>query len=321
MKNLKYILAAFLLLLSACDDSFNPKSEFQEKYVLSSVIQANTKGQNIRIEAFLSRLYDVEGTNPYTNPDDPAIEGALIQILHRNNVYDMTMQKLAGQNERYQGDLINYITVIQSPRPGEDVGIRAVLNDGTTLSASVQFPKSLHFELNYPYVRGFTSNIDQSVFGNSLTYRWKGSLEEIYFPELTIIYEQYEDGVWVTKTREVPREILSDGTEVYPDYIYDYEIDFNFSAIDQIVESLGEGLEFKSDIKLGRLFFNLTSLERNLANYYSSTNGFLDSYSIRLDEEIYSNISGGLGIFGAAISFEYDLSFDRAYSVSFGYTF
>ena len=315
------MFVGLLILVSACDDSFDPKSEFREQYVLSAVVQGNTKGLNIGVNAYLTKLYDVDGTNPYTNPDDPSIEGALVQILHRNNVYDMIMEKLPGQNERYNSDQIVYSTSFQSPRPGEDVGIRAVLADGTTLSSTIQLPRSLHFELNYPYVRGYTSNIDMSSFGSALTYRWKGSLEELYFPTLTLIYQQKIDGSWVTKRRDIPREILEDGTEVFPEYIYDYEMGFDYSAIDQIVESLGEGLADKSEIKLGSLFFKLTSLERNLANYYSSTNGFLDSYSIRLDEEVYTNISGGLGIFGAALSFEFDLAFDPSYTVSYGYSF
>jgi hypothetical protein len=40
-------------------------------------------------------------------------------------------------------------------------------------------------------------------------------------------------------------------------------------------------------------------MNSDLAAYYSSLNGFLDEYSVRLDEQVYSNINGGIGIFGA----------------------
>jgi hypothetical protein len=42
-----------------------------------------------------------------------------------------------------------------------------------------------------------------------------------------------------------------------------------------------------------------TQVEENLYKYYNLANGFQDPYSIRTDQPDFSNIQGGLGIFGA----------------------
>lgn len=321
MKKFIYIIVlAVFMFLTGCDDSFNPKSEYQEKYVLSSVIQGSTRGFNIGVEVYLTKLYNVDGTNPYTNPDDPAVKNAVVQFLHRDKVYDLQLTTIQDGNPRYNSDMFLYSTSVVSPRAGDSVYVRAILPDGTRLSSSIQFPRSLHFELNYPYVRGYTSNIDQSAFGDALNFSWKGALEELYFPELVLNYQQLIDGKWVSKRVNVPSEILPNGTKVYPEYVYDFDMGFKYDAIDRTVASLGEGLENKSEIKLVSLYFKLESFERNLANYYSSTNGFLDSYSIRLDEEVFMNITGGLGIFGASIAYDEELEFDPGYVASYGYS-
>ena len=75
----------------------------------------------------------------------------------------------------------------------------------------------------------------------------------------------------------------------------------------------------KTLFKVGYPSFELITLEGNLANYYSISNGYLDDVSIRLDEGEYSNIKGGLGIFGASNYNKTTYTFDEDYVLSFGY--
>ena len=53
--------------------------------------------------------------------------------------------------------------------------------------------------------------------------------------------------------------------------------------------------------KLTSATFILTQVEENLYKYYNLANGFQDPYSIRTDLPDYSNIAGGLGVFGAMV--------------------
>jgi len=57
-----------------------------------------------------------------------------------------------------------------------------------------------------------------------------------------------------------------------------------------------------------------------LSKYYNSTNRSLDTYSVKLNETDYSNITNGYGIFGAYVRKYAGIRFTHAYIESFGYT-
>jgi hypothetical protein len=42
---------------------------------------------------------------------------------------------------------------------------------------------------------------------------------------------------------------------------------------------------------------------------------------VRTDESVYSNIDGGIGIFGSTMTSAYSFPVDRKYVESFGYTY
>ena len=52
-------------------------------------------------------------------------------------------------------------------------------------------------------------------------------------------------------------------------------------------------------LKFRSVLFVMTQVEPNLYNYYNIVNGFQDPNSIRTDHPDYTNIQGGIGVFGA----------------------
>ena len=77
----------------------------------------------------------------------------------------------------------------------------------------------------------------------------------------------------------------------------------------------------ESEITVTRIVFGLTEFDFPLSRYYASVNGSLDRYSVRTDESVYSNIDGGIGIFGSTMSSEYSFPVDKKYVESFGYKY
>ena len=57
----------------------------------------------------------------------------------------------------------------------------------------------------------------------------------------------------------------------------------------------------------------------HLSRYYTSLYGNANDYSIRTDPAFYSNINGGIGIFGSQTLSSFDYLFDLLYVRSFGY--
>ena len=83
---------------------------------------------------------------------------------------------------------------------------------------------------------------------------------------------------------------------------------------------ISQGDPNKKDYKIYGAVFTLMIFDENISNYYSTTNGFLDDFTIRIDEKDYSNIQGGLGIFGTYRTQSTGAVFTHNYIKSFGYT-
>jgi virulence-associated protein VapD len=60
----------------------------------------------------------------------------------------------------------------------------------------------------------------------------------------------------------------------------------------------------------------------NLSRYVSSTNQAFDDLTVTVNEADFTNVEGGLGIFGAYVNKIYDnIQFQENYIESFGYNF
>ena len=78
----KIFAIIFLMIISnSCEDGFEPKAEFEEEYVLFSIINADTNYQT----AILSKSFNVDGFNPLENTNDPDIKNAVVKI-YKNGI-------------------------------------------------------------------------------------------------------------------------------------------------------------------------------------------------------------------------------------------
>ena len=106
---------------------------------------------------------------------------------------------------------------------------------------------------------------------------------------------------------------------VFPDILITGRFEYKFSAVDKFFRSISDGIEDKSNVTIYYLKLSVVEFNSDLAKYYSSTNGYLDELSVRLDETIYSNVEGGVGIFAAYGSNSITYEVDKNYIHSFGY--
>ena len=75
----------------------------------------------------------------------------------------------------------------------------------------------------------------------------------------------------------------------------------------------------KSNYRFLRIDFELLIFDQFLAGYISTTNWFFDNLSIRLYEPNYTNINGGLGIFGAYEFNVFQIALSSQYLDKLGY--
>ena len=85
------------------------------------------------------------------------------------------------------------------------------------------------------------------------------------------------------------------------------------------IKEISAGDTAKSYYRLDGVDFSLYQFDDALSKYYSSVHGSLDDYSIRVDQSVYTNISGGLGIFGCRALTANSWKMNSAYAHSFGY--
>ena len=308
---LLFICIASILISFSCDNSFNPKAPFKEQYVLNCIIRGDSASQI----ATLSKTYDVSGFDPNSNNIDPSISGAQVYLKWQGTLYQLRDSSIVRTDtSKYKGAIKFYYTKAFKPAANDSIEIIAIPASGVLLSSKTKIPYNVSFGTSPWYIKG-----DEIAFD----FRWTANdLNVYYLPRMKIIYQKRNEIPVVTHSYEVPLDYSSiNGNEVpvYPGLSPAAGIEFVRTNIDKAMLQVSNG-DNKSNYRFLRIDLELLIFDQFLAGYISTTNGFLDNLSIRLDEPNYTNISGGLGIFGA---YEYDvfqISFSNDYLGNLGYT-
>lgn len=320
------LVALFMAaLVGGCDQPFSPKTDFRNLPVLQSIVSANFKSIP-RTVVLLGTTYDVLGFNPDVNSDDPTVVGALISVRIKNTQYYLyEASRKRTDTTRYSTRLHYYANDTIRINPGDSITVTAVLPDGESVWATARMPRRIFYETNYDLSAGLSTYINTYDYGPVYEFTWNETHGErhIYFPKITLLYEKkVNDTTRLTLTEEVPMRIVTNGGQkepLYAKYTYDPQLDYTFEAFDWTMRKIGGDVIKKSDITVLGFSFTIVEFDVHLSRYYASTNGYLDSYSVRLDETVYSNIQGGIGIFGASYQNLYDIPIDPSYARKFGY--
>lgn len=327
MKNIsiKLFLVFFISFgFWGCEENFSPKTETKETLFLYSFLKANDvppPAPAIKQVVVITKVYDVEGYDPMLNTVDPTIKDAQVTLTIDNLKNTLTLDSVATdyQNRRQQYFYSAYLSV----QSYDSLIVSAKLSNGKTLTGKTRAPKYLNFEFSYPYNHGFTTNLNQIIPVYSWTITWyNNNPMHLLFPRMLIKYQQNIGGTKVTKSILVPTSIINrNGIKepYYTEYLKTNNLSYSFDAVDYAMTKLSEGNPNKADYTLLGLYFDIVELDLPLTNYYSATNGYLDAYSIRSDANIYSNISGGFGVFGSMFTSSFYKELDKTYVESFGY--
>ena len=308
---LLFICFVTLLISYSCDNSFNPKAPFKEQYVLNCIIRGDSASQI----AILSKTYDVSGFDPNTNNIDPSISGAQVYFKWKGNLYQLRDSSIARKDtSKYKGPIKFYYTRAFTPAHNDSMEISAIPAPGILLTSKTKVPYNVSFGSSTWFIKGDEVAID---------IRWTAyDLNVYYLPRMKIIYQKRNEIPVVTHSYEVPLDYsLVNGIEtpVYPGLSPAAGIEFVRTNIDKAMLQVSNG-DNKSNYRFLRIDLELLIFDQFLAGYISTTNGFLDNLSIRLDEPNYTNISGGLGIFGAYEFNVFQISLSNDYLENLGYT-
>lgn len=313
------LLGGFLLLgLVACDASFDPKGDYNEQLVVYSTLSTQTAPRYVRVVT----TYNPAAFDPGENTLDHPVRNAQVTISGGGRTYqfrDTTIQRI--DKSRYSTDISAYVTDPFVVERGRSYQLTVVTPSFTTVTSSLTVPGQAFISVLNSFVLKDPSKFQEDIFVDiSTTPITRG-----YILRLLLDYEYVELGVRKLQRIEVPSvSQRSDGDPsgyVYPRLTRRTSASlgdghetasFSLAAYRSLIQQLILQYTAKNLI-ITKAVFILTQVESNLYNYYNIVNGFQDEFSIRTDQPDFSNIKGGLGVFGAmaidSTSIDLSLSF------------
>jgi hypothetical protein len=265
--------------------------------------------------ALLGKTYDVSGFDPSTNNIDPSISGAQIFLKWKGHIYQMRDSSISRTDtSKYKSPVKFYYTKAFIPSFRDSIEITAIPKDGVVLSSKTSIPNNVLFKYDPTF-------ITPDAF--SLGINWTESdAGDFFLPRLKIIYTKRNEIPAVIHTMEIPvayNVIAGVNSPIYPGVSQAAGLNYQRKIIDDYMLKVSAG-DNKDNYHFYSLQFDLLIFDQFLAGYISTTNSFLDNLSIRLDEPNYTNINGGLGIFGAYIYNNFTIGFSDEYLLLLGYT-
>ncbi|MBE2281413.1 MAG: DUF4249 family protein [Ignavibacteriaceae bacterium] len=314
MKKVLIFSVFAIILFNGCSEIFEPKAPFEQKFLVYSVI----KGDSTKHVLMIAHTYDVDGFNPSINTTPPELAGADVRIVHEGIEYilrDTLIDRDA--DSRYQGKAPAY--VVDGFRPGvhDTLSLKVKLPNGKEFTAMTGVPQRLFLEKSI-----FAIGRDrESTLSGFFVISWQTAVSYLFVPKLELVYTK--DGEPGQKRVEIPYTYTTlNGvrTPLYPGPGKNRFAAYEYDAIDSLLSSISSNESNKRQYRILRADFSVMVMDINFSKYYSSVNGYLDPYSVRLDEKIFTNIEGGaFGVFGSFMITSDFVSFDEDYILNFGY--
>ncbi len=282
-----------------CDVPFSPKGEYRDQLVVYVVLLDHTNKQFARVYS----TYNPPGFDPLEHTIDNQFSSAQVLIrfgtdslLFRDTVVART------DDSRYNDSVRAFVAEPFQPSRGIAYSLLVTANNHL-VSASTVVPPAATVTSGSIYVLDQPAQTRDDIFAAAaLAPESYGSLLQLFL-EVDVL----QSGNWVRFREQIPFDMLNyeNCTTFEPSYP-DFERNSNGQRALHISNLIYRRMISHIDQKysgqthfISRAVFQLTQFDEHLYRYYKNVNGFSDRFSIRLDEPDYTNISDGLGVFGA----------------------
>jgi hypothetical protein len=140
---------------------------------------------------------------------------------------------------------------------------------------------------------------------------------------MIIYYYVLNNGQKVKYSKRVPLYYASTlgNKPIFPEIQKDINyVVYDTAAIRKSLDDISLNDPQKSNYIIEKAVLRILLLDENLAAYYSAQKTFLDEFSIRINQPDFTNITGGVGVFGVYTVKSQDLYFYDNYIQSLGYS-
>ncbi len=266
------------LMLSGCNNEFNPNGPYKQKLVVYGVFSSRTDTQYVRVYT----TYPSPGLSAEAGVTDVRVTVA--QDANTTVFRDTTIQIVNSSGVRVPLRL--FVSYAFRPAPGVNYDLSVVSPTvGNVRSRAFGLYKGRMFTLSNPQ-------------GDIIVQVTPGANVRAFIVRMYLVFSVRVGSTWEVKRVEVPNLVTASGEFLYPRPVQSdlTTAGFSFQAYAGLITSLRS--QYPAGVQLSRTVFVLTEFDEPLYAYYSTANGFPDSGTLRLDEPDYTNIQGGLGVFG-----------------------
>jgi len=313
---------AAALLFNSCSEDFDPGITIGEKYVLYCVIQtdeANTKGI-YPVKAFISKVSEFNGFDPSNVKIERGIPGAEVTLTVHGDKYAMT-----GEYDKSEQNDSEYVYTAKKVYifAKDSVYISAKMPDGVLLSAGTKVPSDKSISLDYDFPEGFTSILNRYYVTDGLGFSWiSNSYKHLFFPGLFFSFKKGPEKDPTIVNYQIAYDFVNKGGKRIPVTVPAMTSNscfYKFEAIDSSMQIITADDSTLQQSYEHRMIIKLVEFNSDLSSYYSSVYGYLDHFSIRLDNMTYSNVKGGVGILGTSRVTSKEVPINLYYLKLFGY--
>jgi hypothetical protein len=294
--------------LGACSDPFSPQGPFRDELVVYALLSTGTETQFAR----LTRTYSPPAFNPLSHTVDTVYVPARVSISTAAASWEFRDTVVVREDKsRYSTDLRARVLHPFRPQPGTTYRLRVELPSGQIATAATTVPSSgLLSVLSYHVLDRPERFVDEDLY----MFAQIGSSARGYLVRFFIEFEIVESSGRETRRLEVPWSIRISSTSnraepEYPTLRRRTSFESNRIPGREVIRFQNQAYQYaratilnehaRSNVVFKRAVFVLIQADLNLYNYYNIVNGFQDQFSIRTDLPDFSNINGGVGLFGS----------------------
>ena len=300
-----FIPAVLAMLALGCEEDFQPKGKFQQALVVYSVLTPDADSVFVRLHA----AYDPPSFNPFEHTSEPSLTGAVVTLTYDSGTVVLNDSTVAHpDSSRYGSSMrIFYGTPISIVR-GRPYTLRATVPGYPTATAVTTVPGNPTVSI----LNAFALSTPRLFDTQDVIVIVRPPPEaKGFLPRLFVEYE-----VQTPSPREERMEVPYDVETVDQSASFEYPrltpieqfgtpsnttsamYAFRGTSYQYVIRSITGTYGITNvHFKQVKLYVNL--IDEPLYNYYFIVNGFLDPYTIRTDRPDYSNVLGGVGVFGS----------------------
>ncbi|MBU1101194.1 MAG: DUF4249 domain-containing protein [Bacteroidetes bacterium] len=311
------LLVVISLNFISCEEDFNPYAELKDEYHLYCILRDDTNFQTAKI----IRSYAGENLSPDSLTEEPFVERARIWIRSEEEQLVFKEGFAERNNENKYGNTSHYYYLDNfRPNPNLTYEIEAVLPNGLRLTSSIEPTPAVQFM----WVNSQKIFPPADLTQTAISYQWNQSNIDDdfqYIARLNIIYSKENSP---KEYFPVPFIYMMENDSTYGIYRTlspDNFISFRNVIINEAMEKLSESEPLKNKFTVYGMEFEVCVLNRSLNNYYQSTILRGETISLVLNENYYTNIENGKGIFGLQAFGTFKTILTQSYVNSFGYNY